>query len=138
MLDALTPFFAITALGIGLAHLASGSAFGKETSLPWGMELWGAIRHPSQIYEVFASLLILGLVWFQKMDSRPGTHFLTFAALTSGSRLFLEAFRGDSSLILGGLRAEQIFAWGALAISLYLFDRNRKGSLPGMATRSNG
>ena len=37
-LDALTPFFAVFALGLGLAHLASGSAFGKGTSLPWGIQ----------------------------------------------------------------------------------------------------
>ncbi len=50
-LDALTPVFAVFAVGLGLAHLASGSAFGKETTLPWGMKLWGAVRHPSQVYE---------------------------------------------------------------------------------------
>ena len=121
-LDALTPLLAVFALGLGLAHLASGSAFGRETSLPWGMELWGARRHPSQIYEILASLLILGLLWFQKADERPGAYFLTFAALTSGARLFLEAFRGDSTLVFGGLRAAQLAAWTLLAISLFLFD----------------
>jgi len=137
-LDALTPSFAVLALGIGLAHLASGSAFGKETSLLWGMELWGATRHPSQIYEILASLLVLGLLWFQKADSKPGAHFLTFAALTSAAHLFLEAFRGDSSLILNGLRAEQIAAWAVLAISLFLLDRIYKDSSTEMVIRSNG
>ena len=33
-LDALTPFFAILFIGMGLSHLASGIAFGKETDLP--------------------------------------------------------------------------------------------------------
>jgi len=123
ILDALTPFFATFALGLGLAHLASGSAFGKETSLPWGIELWGVKRHPSQIYESLAALLILGLLWFQKADSRPGVHFLTFAALTSGARLFLEAFRGDSTLTIGNLRLAQVLAWIVLAVSLFLLDR---------------
>ena len=137
-LDALTPLFAIFALGLGLAHLASGSTFGKETSLPWGMQLWGTTRHPSQIYEVLASLLILGLLWIQKADSRPGAHFLTFAALTSGTRLFLEAFRGDSTLIFGGLRMAQIIAWVVLATSLFLLDRVRKNPINEMAKRING
>lgn len=35
-LDALTPFFAILAIGLGLSHLAAGTAFGKDTELPWG------------------------------------------------------------------------------------------------------
>ena len=137
-LDALTPLFAIFAVSLGLAHLASGSAFGKETSLPWGMQLWGATRHPSQVYEILASLLILGLLWFQKTDSRPGIHFLIFAALTSGTHLFLEAFRGDSTLIFGGLRMAQIVAWVVLALSLYLLDKISKTSINKVATRSDG
>ena len=137
-LDAITPLFAVFSLGLGLAHLASGSAFGKETSLPWGMQLWGAIRHPSQVYEILASLFILSLLWFQKANSRPGFQFLTFAALTSGAHLFLEAFRGDSTIIFGGLRAAQIFAWVALAISLYLLDKISKNPIYELATRNDG
>jgi phosphatidylglycerol:prolipoprotein diacylglycerol transferase len=136
-LDALTPFFAVFALGLGLAHLASGSAFGKETSLPWGMELWGVVRHPTQVYEIFASLLILCLLWFQRTDTHPGLHFLTFVALTSGARLFLEAFRGDSTLILGGIRAAQIIAWMVLAISLFFLDQRVNIPSPDMVTRKN-
>ncbi|MGB7873616.1 MAG: prolipoprotein diacylglyceryl transferase family protein [Anaerolineales bacterium] len=136
-LDAVTPLLAVFALGLGLAHLASGSAFGKEASLPWGMQLWGAMRHPSQIYEILAALLILGLLWFQKSDTRPGVHFLTFAALTSGARLFLETFRGDSNLVPGGLRLAQIIAWVVLALSLYFLDRLSRISSKSMITRSN-
>jgi phosphatidylglycerol:prolipoprotein diacylglycerol transferase len=136
-LDALTPFFAVFALGLGLAHLASGSAFGKETSLPWGMELWGAMRHPSQVYEIIASLLVLGLLWFQKTDPHPGLHFLLFAALTSASRLFLEAFRGDSTLILGGIRAAQLVAWLVLAVSLFFMDWIKRDAQNDVVTRSD-
>jgi len=122
-LDALTPLFAVFTLGLGLAHLASGSTFGSETSLPWRIELWGAERHPSQVYEILASFLILGLLWFQKAEKPPGVYFLTFTALTSAARLFLEAFRGDSTLVLGGLRLAQIIAWITLALSLYFLER---------------
>jgi phosphatidylglycerol:prolipoprotein diacylglycerol transferase len=135
-LDALTPVFAVFAVGLGLAHLASGSAFGKETTLPWGIKLWGAVRHPSQIYETLASLLILGLLWFQKADVRPGLHFLRFAALTSGTRLFLEAFRGDSTLVFGGLRLAQVIAWVVLAISLFFLDRKSRASSSEVVMRS--
>jgi len=136
-LDALTPLFAVFAIGLSLAHLASGSAFGKETSLPWGMELWGAVRHPSQVYESLASLLILGLLWFQNVDTRPGSHFLTFSALTSAARLFLEAFRGDSTLVLGGFRAAQIIAWAVLALSFFFLERESRNSSTQLVTRSD-
>jgi phosphatidylglycerol:prolipoprotein diacylglycerol transferase len=121
-LDSLTPYFAVLAIGIGLSHLAAGTAFGKETDLPWGINLWNATRHPTQIYETLASLLILGLVWFQKQNPRPGILFLTYAALTSVAQLFTQAFRGDSTLIFNGLRQEQVIAWVVLAVCFMLFE----------------
>lgn len=133
-LDALTPLFAVFALGMGLAHLASGSAFGKETTLPWGIELWGMLRHPSQVYEILASFLILGLLWFQKADTSPGVHFLIFSTLTSGTQLFLGAFRGDSTLVLGGLRLSQVIAWVILGLSLFVLDRKSKNPSSKMVT----
>ncbi len=110
-LDALTPFFAILLVSIGLSHLAAGTAFGKETNLPWGIDLWNATRHPTQIYETLASLLIFGLLWFQKQNPRPGILFLTFAALTAAAHLFIEAFRGDSAFIFNSLNQNQVTAW---------------------------
>ncbi len=126
-LDALTPYFAILSIGISLSHLAAGTAFGMETDLAWGIDLWNATRHPTQIYEMLASLLIFGLVWFQKQNPRSGILFLTYAALTSASALFIQAFRGDSMLISNGLRQEQIIAWVMLAICFFLVEyRNQK------------
>ena len=110
-LDALTPIFAMLAIGISLANLAAGTAFGSPTTLPWGIDLWNATRHPSQIYELIASLFIFGWIWFRKSDSSGGILFLNFVALTAGARLFLEAFRGDSTLALGDFRLAQIVAW---------------------------
>ncbi len=118
-LDALTPIFAMLAVGLHLAHLAAGTAFGSPTTVPWGVDLWNATRHPTQIYELLASLLIFGLIWFRKADSSSGLLFLTFTALTAGARLFLEAFRGDSTLVLGGYRLVQVIAWMALAAALF-------------------
>jgi phosphatidylglycerol:prolipoprotein diacylglycerol transferase len=121
-LDALTPFFAILAIGIGLSHLAAGTSFGEETTLAWGIDLWSATRHPTQIYETLASLLTFGLVWFQKQNPRPGILFLTFAALTAASQLFIQAFHGDNTLMSNGLRQEQVIAWVILVICFALLE----------------
>jgi phosphatidylglycerol:prolipoprotein diacylglycerol transferase len=129
-LDALTPLFAILAIGLSLSHLAAGTAFGKPTSLPWGIDLWNATRHPTQIYELIASLLIFGAVWFRNVDLPTGSNFLLFAALTAGARLFLEAFRGDSTLIFGGLRLAQIISWIVLAAALFISEYRRKREHP--------
>jgi phosphatidylglycerol:prolipoprotein diacylglycerol transferase len=118
-LDALTPLFAALGIGVSLLHLAAGTAFGSPTELPWGINLWNATRHPSQIYELIMSLLIFGLIWFRKTNSPGGSDFLLFTALTAGSRLFLEAFRGDSTLIFGGIRLGQVIAWILLAVVLF-------------------
>jgi len=58
-LDALTPFFAAIAIGLSLSHLAAGTAFGSPTAVPWGIELWNARRHPTQVYELIAAMFIL-------------------------------------------------------------------------------
>jgi prolipoprotein diacylglyceryltransferase len=108
-LDALTPAFAAMSIAFGFAHLSSGDAFGAATDLPWGIELWGASRHPAQVYEIVAGVLILALVL--RLGSErlvPGVTFLGWLALIAGSRLFLEAFRGDSMIMLGSIRTAQI------------------------------
>lgn len=125
-LDALTPYFAVLAIGIGLSHLAAGTAFGMETAAAWGIDLWNATRHPTQIYETAASLLIFGLIWFQKQNPHPGILFLAYAALTAAAQLFIQAFRGDSTLIFNGLRQGQIIAWVALAVIFILFEHQLK------------
>lgn len=125
-LDALTPLFATLAIGLHLSHLAAGTAFGSPTTLPWGIDLWNATRHPTQIYELTAALIIFGLLWFRKSDVPAGILFLNFIALTAGARLFLEAFRGDSLLMFGGLRLAQILVWTVLAIALFVDESMQK------------
>jgi phosphatidylglycerol:prolipoprotein diacylglycerol transferase len=125
-LDALTPFFAAIAIGLGLSHLASGTSFGIPANVPWTIELWNADRHPSQIYEILASVLIFGLLWFKRHDPRPGLLFLTYTALTAASHVFLSAFRGDQTLILNGIKQEQVWALAVLAISFLFLELRLK------------
>jgi len=126
-LDALTPLFAMLAIGLSLSHLAAGTAFGSPTNVAWGIDLWNATRHPTQIYELLASLLVFGFIWLRETKSAAGSDFLLFAALTAGTRLFLEAFRGDSALIFGGLRFTQVIAWLVLAVVLFVSETMQKG-----------
>jgi phosphatidylglycerol:prolipoprotein diacylglycerol transferase len=131
ILDRLTPLLAVVAVFIGIAHLASGLAFGSPTSLPWAITLWGARRHPSQIYETIGAIAILLLLWRQYGSvGVPGTLFLKFAALSSGFFVFLSAFRGDSRLILGTFRQDQLLALVFLGLALLLLEiRSSPGKL---------
>lgn len=121
-LDALTPFFASMAIGLAASHLALGGLLGTPTSLPWGMNEQDAVRHPLELYEVLASILTPSLLWLFKPNPRPGMFFLSFAALTSLSQLFIQAFRADTFFIFGGLRLPQVAAWFALAACFILFE----------------
>ncbi len=127
-LDALTPAIATLMVGLGLANLASGAGYGSESNLPWAIQLNGAMRHPSQVYESLAAGSILFWVYRQanKGFLPAGNLFLIFIALTAGSILFLEAFRGDSTLLAGGFRANQVFAWLILAASLFSLSSHNK------------
>jgi phosphatidylglycerol---prolipoprotein diacylglyceryl transferase len=124
-LDLLTPAFATLSLFIGVAHLASGSAFGSEANIPWAIELWGKRRHPTQIYEILSAAVILGFVFGLINSKKPlskGALFLAYLVLTSASKLFVEAFRGDSQM-LGQYRLAQLGAWLCLAVSLWLLGK---------------
>jgi phosphatidylglycerol---prolipoprotein diacylglyceryl transferase len=116
-LDSLTPLLSMIMIGLALTHLAAGTAFGSPTNLRWGIDLWNASRHPTQIYDLVASILIFFLIWFNIPNSRPGNLFLIFLALTASSRIITEAFRGDSVLVFGGLREAQLVAWVILLAS---------------------
>ena len=109
------------AAAMGLSNFASGNAFGMETDLPWAVDLWNTKRHPSQIYEIFAALVTLNVLYPPKRiaQSPAGSAFITFVAITAGYRLFLEAFRGDSTLIFGSIRSAQVIALIVLALALW-------------------
>jgi prolipoprotein diacylglyceryltransferase len=118
LLDALTPGFIVFAGGLALADLASGDAYGSSASLPWVIELWGAARHPTQIYQLIA-VIVIGVIVLKSQRPFDGAWFGLFLALYSTSRLFIEAFRGDSETI-GGLRTAQLGSLIVLLVALVL------------------
>jgi phosphatidylglycerol:prolipoprotein diacylglycerol transferase len=136
VLDVLAPGLALFMIALGLAHLASGDAFGAPTSLPWAIELWGAERHPSQLYETLLAGLIFWLTL--KLEQRTafdGFLFTSLVALQAAGRLFLEAFRGDSRIIAESLRVAQLASLGLLAASLLALHLLRRRSAQGDAGR---
>lgn len=110
-LDVFTPSLALFSVFLGFAHLSSGDAFGAQTDLPWGIELWNAVRHPSQIYEIALAVIIF-LVILRLRNQNPfnGFLFLVYISLASASALLLGAFRGDSMIIFNTVRLDQFVA----------------------------
>jgi prolipoprotein diacylglyceryltransferase len=125
MLDALTPLLAVMGVVLGVSHWASGAAYGAPAAIPWGVELYGEIRHPSQVYETLGAAILLGITLRLGGARSPGMIFLPFAALTAAMHLFLETFRADRALWLG-VRQAQLVAWAALAIIFWLMWRQHE------------
>ena len=127
-LDALAPALALVAAVWSLGNLLSGDGYGAPAgNLPWAIELWGERRHPTQIYELLAALLIIAIVWrMRKRHPMDGFLFLAVAAMLAAARLFLEAFRGDSTATLAGLRDAQLLSLAVLLGALWLLARRLK------------
>lgn len=124
-LDALTPLAAMVYISTGVSHLASGKAYGATTDLPWGITLWNATRHPTQVYEICIAVVTFGAIWYtvhHPLKGNGGT-FALFLILTSTGYLITTAFLGDSRLLISGIRVEQWSAYLVLALSLWLFGK---------------
>lgn len=130
LLDALTPCFSTISIGLGLSHLAAGTAFGYPTDYAWGIQLWNATRHPTQIYQTLASLLIFSWVWFQRQNLPSGILFLVFISLITFTQFFIGAFRADYTIIFNGIKQEQIFALILLMTSFILIELRLKINQP--------
>ncbi|MGD8821743.1 MAG: prolipoprotein diacylglyceryl transferase [Anaerolineales bacterium] len=107
-LDALAPSLAIFSIALGVSHLSSGDAFGRVTEVPWAIELWGASRQPSQVYEIaLAGLIFVIVLRAGKASFSSGSTFTVWVALTALARLLIEPLRGDSVIILSDVREAQ-------------------------------
>lgn len=121
LLDALTPGFMVLLGGLALADWASGDGYGAPSSLPWAIELWGAARHPTQVYQLIA-VLVIALIVLRTPRAFDGARFGMFVVLYAGARLFIEGFRGDSETI-GGVRTVQVWSLMVLLAMLILLRR---------------
>jgi phosphatidylglycerol:prolipoprotein diacylglycerol transferase len=129
-LDALVPSLAIFSIAFGFSHLSSGDAFGRVTDVPWAIELWGASRQPTQVYEIALDFLILGCVlWAGKAKLAAGSTFTLWVALTALVRLLVEPLRGDSVIILSDIRQAQLVSLLALLAALLILHGLERQSL---------
>ena len=102
---------------IGL--LLSGEAFGAPTGLPWGIPLFGTMRHPTQVYFALGALVSLAaLVWLARQAPPKGTLMAAYLGLEGLLLLLVEALRADSLVFLDGVRAAQVFGLTLLLVSL--------------------
>ncbi len=129
---ALPPAQALASIGL----LLSGEAFGVPTDLPWGIALFGATRHPTQLYLALAALLSFGFL--RRMASRRplrGALTAAYLGLQGMTLLLVEALRADSLLLPAGVRAGQVFG---LALVLLSVLANRPSATAALRDRDHG
>lgn len=105
---------------LSLRDFLTGEAYGLPTTLPWGINLWQAVRHPVQLYEMVAALLVLALLWFYQTRVAPGVTFWRFVALFGVGKLLVEAFRAAALTLGPGWRIAQVEAFATLLIGLFV------------------
>lgn len=119
-ITALAIFGAAVALGADLAAVASGSAFGIPTTLPWAVSLWGASRHPVQLYQLGLDLIFIP-TWYLALLANKINQPLRWLAIGMLSTRFLaEAFRAQGTLLPGGVRLAQVVLLAGILLAIWL------------------
>ncbi|HYL00946.1 MAG TPA: prolipoprotein diacylglyceryl transferase [Steroidobacteraceae bacterium] len=55
-----------------IGNFINGELWGKTTTVPWGFEVNGQVRHPSQLYEAaLEGLLLFAVLWWFSSRPRP-------------------------------------------------------------------
>lgn len=110
-IDLLIPAVAL-AQAIGrLGCFFNGCCYGRPTTGFWGVLFPGhaLARHPTQLYESAALLLLAAALWRRSRDAiRPGTQLAWYAVGYGLWRFAVEFLRGDNPAILGPLTFSQM------------------------------
>ena len=134
--DLLAPSLALGHVFGRLGCFAYGCCYGSATTLPWGVvfpkDPVSVVRHPTQLYEALAELLIFYLL--SKLYERKlaaGSVMSTYVLLYSTFRFFVEFLRADyrgGTFFLGLSIAQNtalLLILGAL-LALWLANRNKR------------
>lgn len=99
--------------------LLSGEAFGAPTMLPWAVSLFGAERHPTQLYYALAAFISFVILRrLECREARVGVLAACGLFLHGVTMLLVEALRADSVVLHGGVRAAQIVGLALIVVAL--------------------
>ena len=136
------------AYGIGRigCFLAGDATWGKVSDVPWAMAFPNAVAgwidpltgvpyppgirvHPTQLYELFQSLIVFGILWtLRKRLDRPGSIFGLYLILAGLMRFFVEFWRVNP-VLAGGLTEYQwisgVLMIGGMFLLLWKWQRSQ-------------
>jgi phosphatidylglycerol:prolipoprotein diacylglycerol transferase len=122
--DALAPGLALALIIGHIGAFLGGEGLGAPSTMPWAIEVADMTRHPVQLYEALAGLVILAvLFWGRRWRPWPGFQFWLVVGLYSLARLLLEIF-WDRPYLVGGYLAGQIVALATLVVTLAVMAYN--------------
>lgn len=106
--DIIAPFIAL-AQSIGRwGNYINQEAYGRETNLPWAINVNGMMVHPTFLYEsiwnLFTFFILYKMLKIKKFD---GQIMALYMIIYSAGRFFIEGLRTDSLMFLG-LRTAQV------------------------------
>jgi phosphatidylglycerol:prolipoprotein diacylglycerol transferase len=130
--DAAAPALAVSgAVGL-LGSFLNGDGQGLPSDLPWATLYrsgeamtpdFGVPRHPAQLYQLLADLLILGLLWLLRGASLPaGFRFWLWLALYGFSRVLVAEVRLEPAFLFG-VQQGQLIGLAAVALSAFAMIR---------------
>lgn len=123
----------------------AGCCYGRACDLPWAVRFVDPMaaapdpsvaRHPVQLYEAFALLVLAGLlVLVPARRVGDGRRALLYVGLYAVVRLVTERFRGDADrgFVAGPVSTSDAIALVSLAVVLVLFVRLRRREAVGQA-----
>lgn len=114
--DALAAPGLVMAMGLALASYFDGAVFGAPAALQWAVEVWGALRHPVQIYEIAGfALALVFLLATSRSDWPRGARALVATLMGGAALAAAEGLRADEAVLIAGMRATQLL-WTAAAV----------------------
>jgi len=122
LLDQFVPFIALFMPAIYIANFASGAGYGTMTDLPWRIEIWGAQRHPVQLYYLLSSLVVFTILEIRKDTdpNPPGSRMLSFIIYTAGYITIFSRFQDPGGNLVGSFRTLQLTAWAVFTIAMLI------------------
>lgn len=105
-------------------NFVNQEAYGTQTNLPWKMYVNGKYVHPTFLYEALADVAVFLLLWKLVGKVKSGVLAITYLAVYSFFRFFIEGLRADSFYVYG-FRADQLVAFLLIMVCGVLFYRRQ-------------
>lgn len=117
LLDASAPGWGILAAALALGDWMDGINVGQITDMPWGIELWGEVRHPVQLYVAVPILVtVLGLFVLRVPRPFAGFDFLAVAGVYALAVMVSSAWRESSPTVFADINRTAAGAWATLLL----------------------